>query len=392
MNIAFLSPSVSRTAGGIFEIVRSLALTLSVSPDTNLTVFGLEDEFTATDADAWRPICVNTYKPLTPRAFGYSPRLRKDFLSCSADIAHLHALWMYSSILIREWGRTRRRPYVITLNGMLDPWALKNSFLKKKVATVLYEARNLANAGCVQVNSDTELLAARSFGLKNPICIIPNGVALPDLEKTHASAPQHQVEALKNCGHSILLYLGRLHPKKGLPQLISALHRMRGDCGKWVLVIAGWDQMDHAKDLRELAASLDLDDRVIFLGPQYGVAKDLCFRCADAFVLPSHSEGLPMAVLEAWSYAKPVLITPACNLPAGYAAGAAIRIEPEDESIEKGLRQLFELPDVEREEMGRRGRALVAENFSWDSAASRLRLVYAWLLGGGSPPACVVPN
>jgi glycosyltransferase involved in cell wall biosynthesis len=392
MNVTFLSPSVSRAAGGIFEIVRSLALTLSTSPDINLTVFGLEDEFTAADASAWCPVRVNTYKPFAPRTFGYSPRLRKEFLSCSADIAHLHALWMYSSILIREWGRKRGRPYVITLNGMLDPWALKNSFLKKKVATILYEARSLANAGCVQVNSDTELLAARSFGLRNPICIIPNGVALPNLEKTYPIASQHQVEVLKSRGCSILLYLGRIHPKKGLPQLVSALHRMRGDCGKWVLVIAGWDQVGHAKDLRELAASLDLHDRVVFLGPQYGVAKDLCFRRADAFILPSHSEGLPMAVLEAWSYAKPVLITPACNLPAGYAAGAAIRIEPEDGSIEKGLRQLFEMPDAEREEMGRKGRALVAESFSWDSAAAHLRLVYAWLLGGGSPPACVVPN
>jgi poly(glycerol-phosphate) alpha-glucosyltransferase len=275
---------------------------------------------------------------------------------------------------------------------MLDPWALKNSFVKKKVATVLYEARSLSGAGCIQVNSDTELLAARSFGLKNPICIIPNGVALPDLEETYAFSPQHQLEVLKNRGHSILLYLGRLHPKKGLPQLVAALHRMHGDCGQWVLVIAGWDQVEHTKDLRQLAGSLDLNDRVIFLGPQYGVAKDLCFRCADAFILPSYSEGLPMAVLEAWSYAKPVLMTPACNLPAGYAVGAAIRIEPEAGSIEQGLRQLFEMPVVERKEMGRKGRALVVESFSWHSAAAQLRTVYAWLLGCGSPPACVVLN
>src|ERR1700683_2101878 len=118
MNVSFLSPSVSRSGGGIFEIVRSLALTLSSLPDINLTVFGLEDKFTAADACAWRPVRVNTYKALTPRAFGYSPSLRNAFLSYSADIAHLHSLWMYSSILIHEWGRRRGRPYVVTLNGM----------------------------------------------------------------------------------------------------------------------------------------------------------------------------------------------------------------------------------------------------------------------------------
>ena len=99
-----------------------------------------------------------------------------------------------------------------------------------------------------------------------------------------------------------------------------------------------------------------------------------------------------MAVLEAWAYGKPVVITPACNLPVGYAVGAAIRIELEPASIEQGLRRLFEMPDAERKEMGRKGRALVVENFSWHSAASQLRSVYTWLLGGGPLPACIASN
>jgi glycosyltransferase involved in cell wall biosynthesis len=391
MNIAFLSPSVSRAAGGIFEIEKALAHSLSSWPDIGVEVFGLQDQFTNSDAHSWNPVRVNTFEVRGPRSFGFSPDLRRGFLSCAADVAHLHALWTYCSVLIHEWSRKRGRPYVTTLNGMLDPWALNNSFLKKKVAGFLYERRSEAGAGCIQVNSYAELRAARAFGLRNPICVVPNGVALPNLEKRIASAPRHEVEVLKSVGRKILLYLGRLHPKKGLPHLITALHNMGRDCGDWVLVIAGWDQAGHVDDLRTLTASLNLEERIVFIGPQYGAEKDACFRCADAFILPSYSEGLPMAVLEAWAYGKPVLMTPACNLPVGYSAGAAISIASEARSVERGLRQLFEMADEERKEMGRRGRTLATESFSWNSAAEQLRSVYTWLLGGGTVPACIVP-
>jgi glycosyltransferase involved in cell wall biosynthesis len=391
MNISFLSPSVSRAAGGIFEIVRSLALTLTTIPDTTLTVFGLEDELTSADAGAWLPVRVNTYKAARPNAFGYSSNLRRAFLSHRSDIVHLHALWMYSSILALEWSRHNGgRPYVTTLNGMLDPWALNNSYWKKKIASILYENRSLARAECIQVNSKPEFAVARKFGLRNPICLIPNGVRIPDLKEAIPLDKQSLVQRLKSRGHKVLLYLGRLHPKKGLTQLLPAFHRMHGEFDEWVLVIAGWDQFGHAEDLRRLAESLGLEKRVIFLGPQYGAAKDLCFRLADAFILPSYSEGLPMAVLEAWAYGKPVLITPACNLEVGYVTGAAISIEPASASVEGGLRRMFEMPEIERIQMGSNGRALVEKNFSWLSVAQNLRSVYNWLLTGGSAPHCVI--
>jgi glycosyltransferase involved in cell wall biosynthesis len=110
------------------------------------------------------------------------------------------------------------------------------------------------------------------------------------------------------------------------------------------------------------------------------------YHHADAFVLPSLSEGLPMAVLEAWSYAKPVLMTPECNLPEGFAAGAALRIGAHENEIAAGLRQLFEMNENDRVAVGARGRALVAEKFSWPKIGQQMRKVYQWVLGGGAPP------
>ncbi len=96
-----------------------------------------------------------------------------------------------------------------------------------------------------------------------------------------------------------------------------------------------------------------------------------------------------MVVLEAWSYGKPVLMTPECNLPEGFSAHAALRIEPKMESIAEGLRQLFEMSDHERQAMGRRGIDLVQDRFTWPKIAAGMMSVYDWLLGRGPKPNCV---
>ena len=105
----------------------------------------------------------------------------------------------------------------------------------------------------------------------------------------------------------VLLYLGRLHPKKNLANLIRAWNdsqRWRSD--SWVLAIAGWDQGGYERELKRIAAS----PSVVFLGPQFGAAKSECYRAFDAFILPSLSEGLPLPVMEAWAYAQPLLLKP----------------------------------------------------------------------------------
>jgi poly(glycerol-phosphate) alpha-glucosyltransferase len=129
-----------------------------------------------------------------------------------------------------------------------------------------------------------------------------------------------------------------------------------------------------------------------FLGPQFGPAKAACYRNCEAFILPSFSEGLPMAVLEAWSYGKPVLMTSECNLAEGFAAHAALSIEPNVRSIAAGLRALFEMSPTDRERMGQRGVALVRNQFSWPTIADDMRAVYAWIADGGPKPACVIQN
>jgi poly(glycerol-phosphate) alpha-glucosyltransferase len=132
-----------------------------------------------------------------------------------------------------------------------------------------------------------------------------------------------------------------------------------------------------------------MDKTVRFLGPLYGEVKSAALEHVAAVALPSFSEGLPMTVLEAWAWGKPVLMTAACNLGEGFEAGAALPMDPEADSICRALQTLVCLSERERLEMGRRGRELVARRFTWKRIAGEMKQVYSWILGGGNRPECV---
>ena len=379
MRVGFLVSSVSRKAGGLFQSVRGLAKAIA-STNADVQVFGIRDEQSAVDLQEWQPLSVQAFRPRV-RLWGYSNELVPAMLNADLDILSVHGLWKYCSVGSHRWHRHTGRPYVVHPHGMLEPWAVRNAMWKKRVAALLYENQHLRGAACLRALSEAEAQSIRSYGLTNPICVIPNGVDLP---KPNESNPETRAVNKKT-----LLYLGRLHPKKNIANLIRAWdetfksHRGSGD--DWVLAIAGWDQGGYESELKRIATGAS----VVFLGPQFGADKSKCYRDCDAFILPSLSEGLPMAVLEAWSYAKPVLMTPDCNLPEGFEANAALRIGTTPEEIAAGLRVLREMSDNDRTQMGNRGRALVATSFSWSQIGKQMRAVYEWLLSGGAAPESV---
>ena len=310
-------------------------------------------------------------------------------MECHADVAHLHALWMYHSLVITRWSLKRRKPYVISTNGMLDPWALRNSYWKKQLALLLYERQSLEGAACIHVSTHAEAYSARDFGLKGSMCVIPNGVDPPSSKGTTLRhAPW---DGWKNNGVKILLYLGRLHPKKGLEVLIKAWSASRISASRgWRLVIVGSDHGRHDTCLRRLVTKVGLNDWIHFLPPMFNELRDAAFNAADAFILPSLSEGLPMAVLSAWASGLPVIMTPECNLPEGFAEGAAIRVNARQESIADGLDFLNMMSDQDLLAMGAKGRRLVEHKFTWTKVAADVKAVYDWILGNRTKPECVV--
>jgi glycosyltransferase involved in cell wall biosynthesis len=376
MHSAFLTTSLSRLSGGLFVLMRGLAMGLREQGDA-VTIFGVDDAHTPDDLPSWLPLDARAYPARGPRAFGAAAGYASALNRTPADLVHNHGLWQYASLVTQRWARHTRKPYLVSPQGMLDPWALANGRWKKRIVAAWFQDAQLQRASCLHAVGESEAQAIRAYGLRNPICIIPNGIELPP-PKTTQPPPWH---ATIEQGRPVLLFLGRLHPKKGLTELLEAWAPIPKD---WTLAIAGWDQGGFRAQLEQRAAK-----NVIFLGPLHGDAKAAAFQHASAFILPSHSEGMPAAVLEAWSYGLPVIMTPACNIPEGFTANAAIRITPDPASIRDGLATLFSMSAPDRHTMGQRGLHLVTTRFSWPILARNMHATYAWLLGGGSPPACL---
>jgi glycosyltransferase involved in cell wall biosynthesis len=393
MKVGLLTSSISRKGGGVFHAVCGLARALR-ERRMPLEVFSLEDEWAEEDRTLWHPILPQTFRVAGPRAFGYAPGLGAGLQSEDLDLLHLHGLWMYPSKAALAWQRHTGRRHIISPHGMLDPWAVNNSRWKKRLIGALFEWSHLRGANCVHALCQSEAGAIRGYGLRNPICVIPNGVDLQPLNGSPSKVEDGPLTGIKTEGRKVLLFLGRIHPKKGLLNLLQGWAKTRQLGQKtgqdWVLVIAGWDQEGHEEELKRLTTDLGLFASVLFIGPQFQDAKTRCFESCDAFILPSLSEGLPIVVLEAWSHGKPVLITPECNLPEGFAANAAIRIEPTIESVAAGLEELFRFSSADLHSFGTNGRALAAGRFTWHKIALDMRRVYDWVLGGGPKPDCIV--
>lgn len=426
MKLAFVSASLSRKSGGLFEANRRVAQELCKLGES-VEAFGLFDDQSTVDQADWLPVAARFANRVGPKQIGYSPALARMLDAYSPDVLHSHGLWLGTSALARSWGKKTGRPVIVHPHGMLDPWAVKNSAWKKRLAGWLFENSNLRRAACIRALCESEAQSIRQFGLTNPIAIIPNGIDLPfasacDLDRAMGLGVQGSLEGSSGVpqagsnavpGTRNLLYLGRIHPKKGLVNLLRAWGELEARSRRsspqrhvgtesWTLSIAGWDEGGHEKQLKQLATDLEIrwcDVRdggvrpqgatVMFLGPQFKDAKSRCYQNCDAFVLPSFSEGLPMVVLEAWAYGKPVLMTPQCNLPEGFQSESAIRIETTVESIVEGLCCMRATTREDRERIGMRGKELVRQKFTWSEVAKQVRDVSIWVTQGGIPPDCL---
>src|SRR6185503_10078115 len=192
------------------------------------------------DSRQWEPLRPRSFQSRGPRAYGFAPELAGALDDEKPDLAHVHGIWTYPTVAAQRWAGRHSRPYLVTIHGMLEPWALRNARWKKALAGALFENAALRRATCLHVNTEAELRSVRAYGLRNPICVIPNGVDLPEASIAPLAPWAKRVDA----DAKVLLYLGRLHPKKGLPHLLSAWAAIRKSaCAEgWHLAIAGWDQ------------------------------------------------------------------------------------------------------------------------------------------------------
>ncbi|QYO62223.1 glycosyltransferase [Leptolyngbya sp. 7M] len=305
------------------------------------------------------------------------------------DVIHSHGLWMLPNIYARRAALGNHLPLIISTHGMLESWSLKNSQFKKKLALLLYERKNLQSATVLHAASLEEAKSIRRLGLKQPIALIPNAADLPNKDQFVGKEVLIQVFP-ELAEKRWLLFMSRLHPKKGLETLLKVWHELAGKFPDWHLILAGPNSIDNYQaELESIVKHLELAERVTFTGMLTGRPKASAMTNSELFVLPTHSENFGIAVAESLSYGVPAITTKAAPWQDLEQYRCGWWIEDDQQTLLNALVEGMELSAEIRLEMGERARALVETRYSWQSTTQQMVEVYHWLVGKGQPPQCI---
>ncbi|MCA9108909.1 MAG: glycosyltransferase [Planctomycetaceae bacterium] len=392
MKIAFVVGGLYSLANGVAWIMRDLAAALGRA-GSPVDVYAAEcyGRGKAPIGHIFdRPTQWIARKGLWLGGLSWAPTLKPVIQQAVAehDIIHNHSVWMlpnsYSSRSAKRFGK----PVVITAHGILEPWALAHSRWKKQLVGAMFQQRELLEADCLQTNSLSEVEGIRQYGIKSPVAIIPNGVDLEVLDQpADRSLLEAQYPELK--GKRLILFMARLHVKKGLEHLLTAWGQLAPRHPDWHLVIGGPDN-GYEHQARAIAAAQSLERRVTFTGNLQNEMSRAARQSAEIFAQPSFSEGFSMSILESMAAGCPVLITPGCNFPQVKQERAGVIVDPNTQATTAGLEQLLNMSDSERTEMGARGRHLIETHYTWDIVAEQTLALYHWLLGNSPRPDFII--
>lgn len=383
MKILHLIPYMHPSAGGPPVVVDRWCV--------ELQKLGVDVDVLTTDAysqgsadDQW----LNQYQqnyPITalsgagPNGFGYSTQLRQQFLKLlpSVDLVHVHNLWGYTNQLAARYCPRYKVPFVVSSHGMLDPHSVGHKWIRKKVYGGLLEWPALRKAsGVVFTHAEEERLARQTCSS------LPQGIVVPLATEdppsmNRAELAERFLARFPECrGKRIVMFLSRLHPKKGLDLLIPAMGRVARSNPDVVLAIVGPGDWDYTMELRALADDHEILDRMVFTGPLQGRDKWSALSAADLFVLPSYQENFSIALVEALRAGTPAIISNRINIWEDLvAADAAVCCDLTVESVADNILQVL-ASSARSRDMGRKGIEVAKSNYTWPKSAATLAECY----------------
>lgn len=312
---------------------------------------------------------------LGPAPLYFAPGMARDArqLVRESNVIHGHGLYVGPNFLFGREARRQDKPLVYHVHGFFEPWILNRSRWKKRLAHRFFEDANFRQVRLWRALTTKEAGQIRACGLTQPIVVVPNGIDAGAFPKPAAPDAPIQTPWVAGLGKTArrLLFLGRIHPKKGLDLLLPAWASLR-ERQDWQVVVAGPDEQNYLTIIRELARKLGLEQQIIFTGPVTGPVKNALLHSADLLVLPSYSEGFPVSILEAMACGLPVLATRASNFPDITSEEAGWECEADLDSLRGVLGQALAASDQERRQRGANGRRLVARRYHWPDIVAEL--------------------
>jgi len=375
LNIVHITPSLSPRAGGPATVAMHLAAAQGALGHAVSIVSSLRACDTAafeTAASGVRGFDRVNVRLKRSFSAGMIPLYRR--IIPAADVVHIHGVWEPMLLLAGTMAGRHGVPYLVRPCGMLDAWSLSQRAMKKKMALWLAHRRLLNKASYIHVLTPEEAASVKALQIRAPLVTIPNGVDLREIDGAPAEAIFDRVPALR--GKPYVLFLGRLHYKKGLDFLAEVFARVGQLMPELQLLVAGPDDGEEVA-FRELIGRLGIGGRVHLTGALAGAEKYSAFKNAALFCLPSQQEGFSNAVIEAMAAGVPVAVSTECHFAEIERVNAG-RVFPL--RIEKGVEAVYDLltkSPMQRTHIGAAGRMYIACNHTWEQVAGRTLGVYA---------------
>lgn len=308
---------------------------------------------------------------------GWSPAMKRelDQAAKQANVVHNHSMWMMPNIYSYRSARKAERKFVFSPRGTLSGWAMKRSYMRKRLVWWYGQKAAIFGADCLHATSEKELDEIRANGLKQPVAVIPNGIDVPVFIKPRLRT-----------GHTrILLFLSRLHPVKRVDVLLQRWKHLQTKFPDWELVIAGPLKGDYPQKMLKLSAELGLE-RVTFTDEVLGAEKSNLLAAAELFVLPTNTENFGVSIAEALAHATPVIVTKGTPWAGVETRACGWWIDHGEESLQAALDRAMNLSGAQLEAMGQRGRAWMEQDYAWNHIGEKMLETYNWLQYNGNKP------
>jgi glycosyltransferase involved in cell wall biosynthesis len=293
----------------------------------------------------------------------------------SADVLHLHTPWLESNRQFADLAARHGLPYLVSIHGMLDDWSMAQKSLKKRLYLALVGRRFLNRAARVHCTAEAELAQASKWFANSRTAVLPYLVDLAPFETLPGPAaglallPPGQRELPK------LLFLSRLHEKKGVDVLLRAAAQLRDAGRKFTVMIAGTGDATYERTLKDLVAQLRLQEIVYFLGLITGQTKVSLYKSADVFVLPTQQENFGLVLIESLACGTPVVTTRGTDIWHELEQAGGVIAEPTPEAIARAIARLLDDP-AERARRGERGRQWTFQTLAVAPLAERYEALY----------------
>jgi glycosyltransferase involved in cell wall biosynthesis len=317
------------------------------------------------------------YLPPMTRAeqfLGTTARKQMDRFLVGVDFVHMHGVWEQLLKVAASAASRLGVPYAIVPHGMLDPWSLSQKKFKKKLALAMGVRQMLGRAAFLHVLNEDEKRLIEPLGLRCPMEVIPNGIFLEELRDLPPSGSFYAANPQLN-GRPYILFLSRLHYKKGLDYLADAFAILAQKNATAQLVVAGPDGGAREPFVQQIA-SKNLRQRVHIVPPLYGKDKWAALLDAACFCLPSRQEGFSMAILESLACGVPAVISQSCHFPEVQQSGAGFVLPLQADAFADALQRVLEDADL-RQRMGSAARELATTRYTWHAVAEQTLHAYA---------------